>query len=102
MGQNKHVSSPCTEANRGALAGLLEARAEVAGLLGFQSHAHYTTAPLLAGHPDAVRRLLGDMSARAMDSAGQGGGTSISPFTHIRFFHADHVQKQKNLHVSST
>ena len=58
-------------ANRAALDGLLDARAEVAGLLGFQSHAHYVTAPLLAGHPDAVRRLLGDMSARAMDRAGR-------------------------------
>jgi intermediate peptidase len=59
------------EANRGALVGLLEARAEVASLLGFESHAHYTTAPLLAGHPDAVRSLLGDMAARSMDRAGE-------------------------------
>lgn len=58
-------------ANRAALDGMLDARAEVSHLLGFDSHAHYATAPLLAGHPDAVRHLLGDMSARAMDRAGE-------------------------------
>ena len=36
-------------ANRDALAGLIAARAEVAHVLGFQSHAHFTTAPLMVG-----------------------------------------------------
>ena len=57
------------EANVDALRRLLTARAEVAEWLGFQSHAHYAVAPLLAGHPDAVRGVLREMAERTEDRA---------------------------------
>lgn len=46
------------EANRAELARLLRARAEVAEILGFDSHARYAVAPLMAGTPEAVRATL--------------------------------------------
>ena len=57
------------EANVDALRRLLTARAEVAECLGFQSHAHYAVAPLLAGHPDAARGVLREMAERTEDVA---------------------------------
>ena len=46
------------EANKAALTELLRARAEVAQSLGFESHAAYAVAPLMAGTPEAVRATL--------------------------------------------
>ena len=46
------------EANKVALTELLRARAEVARTLGFESHAAYAVAPLMAGTPEAVRSTL--------------------------------------------
>ena len=46
------------EANKAALTELLRARAEVAQSLGFESHAAYAVAPLMAGTPEAVRSTL--------------------------------------------
>ena len=41
----------------------------MAECLGFQSHAHYAVAPLLAGHPDAARGVLREMAERTEDAA---------------------------------
>ena len=46
------------EANRAELARLIRARAETAELLGYDSHARYAVAPLMAGTPEAVRFAL--------------------------------------------
>jgi len=59
------------EANRSVLAGLLRARHESAKILGFESHAHFATAPLLAEHPDAPRALLERLARESSDRAGE-------------------------------
>jgi len=46
------------EANRETLSNLIRARSEVARVLGFDSHASYATAPLMAKTPEAVRLTL--------------------------------------------
>ena len=46
------------EANRETLTSLIRARGEVARVLGFDSHASYATAPLMAKTPEAVRLTL--------------------------------------------
>jgi intermediate peptidase len=45
-------------ANRETLSNLIRARSEVANVLGFDSHASYATAPLMAKTPEAVRLTL--------------------------------------------
>jgi intermediate peptidase len=45
-------------ANRETLSNLIRARSEVARVLGFDSHASYATAPLMAKTPEAVRLTL--------------------------------------------
>ena len=59
------------EANRAVLNGLLRARHESAKILGFESHAHFATSPLLAEHPDAPRALLERMASECRDRAGE-------------------------------
>ena len=59
------------EANRAVLDGLLRARHESAKILGFESHAHFATSPLLAEHPDAPRALLERMASECRDRAGE-------------------------------
>ena len=51
------------ESNLGVLDDLITARHALAQLLGFRSHAHLVTAPLLAGSPEGVVSFLDQMSA---------------------------------------
>ena len=51
------------ESNLGVLDDLIAARHALAQLLGFRSHAHLVTAPLLAGSPEGVGTFLDHMSA---------------------------------------
>ena len=55
--------------NKRALEGLLTSRAEVADLLGYDSHASYMTENLLAGHPNAVREAIKELVESTADRA---------------------------------
>jgi intermediate peptidase len=70
------------EANKAALTELLRARAEVAQSLGFESHAAYAVAPLMAGTPEAVRATLRAASDATDDRLAEEAMVMRGFFTH--------------------
>lgn len=65
-----HAAASRTPASNGAImAELIDRRAKTAKLLGFESHAHFATAPLLAKTPGGARRVLTELNRAAYEGA---------------------------------